>query len=293
MAVTVSMINMKGGVGKTTLASQLCFAGAAAGLRVLAVDLDPQSNLSQAIMGARAYVDRLATKKPTVVQIFDGYVPAGGEYGAPRRVDIDAIMVHKQAGWLGDKGSLHLIPSRLELSRTLKNPTGKERRLVKALARVADRFDLIVIDCAPTESILTDAACFASRYVIVPVKPEFMATIGLPLLARSIQEFRIENEDHEIEIAGLVFNYSSNGAGGPEGRTSIREVRAQAEQHGWHVFRERMPYSLSIPKAARQARPVSWVDYARYSIITQVRDLNDAMLSRLNLLPKGASDETG
>jgi chromosome partitioning protein len=79
-----------------------------------------------------------------------------------------------------------LIPSRLELSRTLKNPHGKERRLAKALSQVQNNYDLIIIDCAPTESVLTDAAYFASRYILVPIKPEFMATIGLPLLARSL-----------------------------------------------------------------------------------------------------------
>ena len=52
--------------------------------------------------------------------------------------------------------------------------------------------DLVVIDCAPTESFLTDAAYFASRYIVVPIKPEFLATIGLPLLARSVQEFQLE-----------------------------------------------------------------------------------------------------
>src|SRR5207249_12138683 len=125
--------------------------------------------------------------------------------------------------------------SRLELSRTLKNPTGKERRLAKALAQVRKEYDLVIIDCAPTESILTDAAYFASRYIVVPIKPEFMATIGLPLLARSVQEFTLENDDHEIEIAGLVFNHSSGYAAGPEGQQSIKEVSKIAKQQGSHI----------------------------------------------------------
>ncbi len=149
-------------------------------------------------------MDHIGDNRPTIAQVFDDYVPAGGAYGSPRPIDLDEVIV-KKAGYGGGASSLDLLPSRLELSRTLKNPTGKERRLAKALARISDRYDLILIDCAPTESILTDAAYFASRYVIVPVKPEFMATIGLPLLARSLQEFQIENDDHEIEIAGLVF----------------------------------------------------------------------------------------
>ena len=58
------------------------------------------------------------------------------------------------------------------------------------------------------------------------------ATIGLPLLARSIREFQLENDDHTIEIAGLVFNRSSTYADGPEGRSSIKEVREQARIEG-------------------------------------------------------------
>ena len=82
MAVTVSLINMKGGVGKTTIASQLAHA-ADRDMRVLAVDLDPQSNLSQSIMGPRKYVNHLNRKRPTVAQIFEDYIPAGGGHGSP------------------------------------------------------------------------------------------------------------------------------------------------------------------------------------------------------------------
>ena len=265
MTIVVSLINMKGGVGKTTLATQLAHAADRDNFRILAVDLDPQSNLSQSIMGPKGYAKHLRKGLPTVVQIFDDYIPAGGRSGAPRPIDMDGVIVKNAGYW--SKTTLDLIPSRLELSRTLKNPTGKERRLAKGLSRVSVQYDLIIIDCAPTESILTDAAYFASRYVIVPVKPEFMATIGLPLLVRSIQEFQLENDDHEISIAGLVFNHSSSYSEGPEGRESIKEVRQLAEQHKWPIFKNPVKYSASYAKAAREGTPLSHTSNVQYQVI--------------------------
>ena len=277
----ISLINMKGGVGKTTLAMQLAHAADGDGLRILAVDLDPQSNLSQSIMGPKVYTDHLDKRLPTVAQIFDEYIPAGGTSGAPRPIDIDSVIV-KNAGYWSNT-TLDLIPSRLELSRTLKNPTGKERRLAKGLSQVSDRYDLVIIDCAPTESILTDAAYFASRYVIVPVKPEFMATIGLPLLARSIHEFQLENDDHEISIAGLVFNHSSTYSEGPEGKESIRDVRKLAKKHKWHIFKKRMSYSASYAKAAREGAPLSRTSYAQYYVIEDFYELKDEIFDALGI----------
>ena len=93
MAKVVSLINMKGGVGKTTLAMHLAHA-AAKDMRTLAVDLDPQSNLSQALMGPRQYVKYIDAKKPTVVQIFEEYVPTDAKTGAPRRLDFSEVIVH-------------------------------------------------------------------------------------------------------------------------------------------------------------------------------------------------------
>jgi chromosome partitioning protein len=273
MATVVSLINMKGGVGKTTLAMQLAHSADAAKLRVLAIDLDPQSNLSQALMGPREYLQHLQENRPTVVQIFDDYVPTGHGSTAPRLLNVENLIIKEVRYW--SSSTLHLIPSRLELSRTLKNPTGKERRLAKAVAQVQHNYDLILIDCAPTESILTDAAYFASRYIVVPIKPEFMATIGLPLLARSLEEFQLENDDHEIEIAGIVFNHSSSYSSGPEGQRSIKEVTDFAEQEGWYVCENQMKYSASYAKSARESRPISSTSYARWDVISGFQRLKD------------------
>jgi chromosome partitioning protein len=281
MAKAVSLINMKGGVGKTTVASQLAHAADRLDIRVLAVDLDPQSNLSQAILGPAAYAEHLKKDRPTVAQIFEGYIPPDKNGEAPRPLDLDEVILEEAGYWAGT--TLDLIPSRLELSRTLKNPFGKERRLAKALSHVSDRYDLILIDCAPTESMLTEAAYHASRYVIVPVKPEFMATIGLPLLARSLREFQAENDDHEIEIAGLVFNHSSTYSTGPEGQTSIREVRDEAKKNGWPIFQTQINYSASYAKAAREGTPLGVTSYARGNVVNQFNKLRDEIFETLEL----------
>ena len=141
MSINVSFINMKGGVGKTTLAMQVALSAAQKGLRVLAVDLDPQSNLSQALLRPQGYVKHLQASKPTVVQILDGYMPATSATASPTPISIDDVII-KGVGNLY-QSKLDLIPSRLELSHTLRNPTGKERRLAKGLAKVADRYELV------------------------------------------------------------------------------------------------------------------------------------------------------
>ena len=243
--------------------------------------LDPQSNLSHSILGPERYVRHVRNNEPTVVQILEDYVPATGDDGSPRQIDVNDVIL-KGAGY-GWRNQLDLIASRLELSRTLKNPTGMERRLSRAIAQVSEQYDLIVIDCAPTESILTDAAYFASRYVIVPVKPEFMATIGLPLLARSIREFLLENEDHELEIAGLVLNDQSEYANNTEKNRAVEEVRDVANEHGWRIFNYQIPYSRSYAKAARNGLPLSRTPDARWDRIEGFNRLKDDILAAVGV----------
>lgn len=267
MTTVVSLINMKGGVGKTTLAAQLSHAADTQGFRTLAVDLDPQANLSQSLLTPEKYVKHLREKKPTIVQLFEQYFPPSEEYANPRPVDVHDVIMKRAGYWSRTK--FDLIPSRLELAHTLKNPTGKERRLARALTKVADEYDLILIDCAPTESILTEAAYFASRYVLVPVKPEYLATIGLPLLVRSIREFKFENADHALDICGIVFNHSSSYSDGPEGKRSIKEVQTEAQKNSWHIFETHVRYSASYPKAAREGAPIESTSYVRYEVTSE------------------------
>lgn len=281
MAIAVSLINMKGGVGKTTLAGQLAHAVDRRKLRTLAVDLDPQSNLSQALLSPEKYVKMLKNQKPTIAALFEQYLPPSDISGSPKPVDIKDVIINK-VGYRSTT-TLDLIPSRLELSHTLKNPTGKERRLARGLSKVADQYDLILLDCAPTESILTEAAYHASRYALVPVKPEFLATIGLPLLARSIQEFKYENTDHELDICGIVFNHSSSYSDGPEGRRSVKEVQAEAKKNGWHVFSKHLRYSASYAKAAREGTPIGNTSYVRWEVATEFSSFFDEFLASIGL----------
>jgi len=282
MATVVSFINMKGGVGKTTLASQIAHAADLRNLRVLAVDLDPQSNLSQSLMQPRKYVEHIRLNKPTVVNIFEGYRPASSTDPSPTPIEIEDVIVSKVGPWTDS--TLDLIPSRLELaSGVLKNPTGKERRLAKALSRVAKNYDLIIIDCAPTESILTDAAYYASRYLLVPMKPEFMAAIGLPLLARSLETFKHENDDHELEICGIVFNHSSSYSTGPEGTQSIKEVSTFAKAKGWPVFDTHVHYSASFSTSARAGRPLSRTKRARTTVKNNLDSFAAEFFKSINL----------
>lgn len=279
MAVAVSLINMKGGVGKTTVAAQLAHAVAADGLRVLAVDLDPQSNLSHSIMGPAAYFDHITANRPTVAQILQEFVPPGGN-GSPRSLAPEHVPV-SNAGF-GSDGNLDLIPSRLELSQVLTSPTGRERQLARFLSLLHDRYDLVVIDCAPTESVLTQVAYFASRYVIVPVKPEFLATLGMPLLEHSVDKFKRANTDHELDIAGLILNQSDY-ADSDEKDRSTKAVTAFAQDRGWRIFPTPIPYSKSYARAARDRSPISRTRFARWDRIEGFRRLKDEILGVIGL----------
>jgi len=281
VSTNVSFINMKGGVGKTTLAMQVALAADKANLKVLAVDLDPQSNLSQAVLGARAYLKHLTDEKPTIVDVFEGYVPTTHKKGSPTALNPEEVILHGVSSFTSS--TLDLIPSRLELSNSLRNPTGKERRLAKLLSKVANQYDLVVIDCAPTDSILTDSAYFASRYVFIPIKPEFMATIGLPLLARSLERFKAENEDHVIEICGIGFVHSSTYSNGPEGLQSIQEVTEFAEAQGWKVFDHPIRYSGSYPRAARERSAISHTNYAQWPTISGFEAFKDELFEAIGL----------
>ena len=282
MATTISMINMKGGVGKTTLTFNLAWYCAwKANCRVLAIDLDPQANLSQYFMGAREYLKYLNNNQKTVVDIFEQFSAPTSQTGSPTLVEPDQV-IHNLHGW--DDGSLiHLVPSRLELAWTLKNPTEKAQLLPKFISNIENKYDVIFIDCAPTESILTVAAYRSSGFVFVPVKPEFLSTIGLPLLARSLGEFQIMHQDQVIQMGGIIFNDLRRTNTPPEQQSSIQDVSSLAQKHGWPVFKNAAHHSDSYPTGSRDGNPIFKTPYARDYVIGEFHKVADEFLNKVGL----------
>lgn len=251
--VCVSVINMKGGVGKTTIAVLLSLY-ASQDNNVLAIDLDPQANLSQAFMGEKGYKRFLDNGSPSIVEVFTGYRPPTSTITSPRPLDVENVLF-EPTDRLMDFCRLKVIPSRFDFSDNLIDSMKPDPRVLAKL--ISDRFqkkDLIIIDCAPTESIFTQAAYHASRYVLVPVKPEYFATIGFPLLYESLSKFKKENPSHEIDVIGVVINNSSypgGNDGGPEKQRAMDEIHKEVEKNRWRIFDKQIPFSRGFPKIMR------------------------------------------
>jgi chromosome partitioning protein len=263
MAVVVSLINMKGGVGKTTVAFNLAwYAAHRKDKKVLLIDLDPQSNASQYLLGPVAYKKFLDANKPTVVDLFEQYTPPTASKKAPTPFDPKSVILPIRR-W-SDGSKIDLLPSRLELSWTLKNPTSKDHLLPQFVSKIEKQYDLILIDCPPTESILTTAAYKASGYVLIPVKPEFLAAIGIPLLIRSIGDFKAQHDNHTLEVVGIVFNDSDPQHMKKEQRLGRQDVVTLASDEGWYVFDNEVRHSDSYPAGARSGKPIFMTNYARW-----------------------------
>ena len=239
MAHKVALINMKGGVGKSTLAANLAWEMATEpwNKRILVIDIDPQFNCSQYLMGAREMENLVSSDRPTVWDVFEQLTSVPGRPSTPLDPTNAVTSVFSQSR----RGSIDLMPSRLELSQTLRNPAGKEQLLKQAVERLEERYDLVIIDCAPTESVLTTAAYLMADYILIPVRPEFLSTIGLPLLEQSLNEFESRYPGESPEVLGLVFNAMSGYA--PEELTSKDEVRQVARQSNWPIFDEELVLS--------------------------------------------------
>ena len=249
----ISVINLKGGVGKTTVTALLArYAARQWGLDVLAVDLDPQANLSQALMTEPDYRKFMEEKQPSIVELFEGYAPPTKNKSAPSQLKPDDIIKQVSAG-RGEEGKLEVIPSRFDFSDNLIRATAMDEKvLAKFIAQHMQHKDIILIDCAPTESILTWASYHASRYVLIPVKTEFFSTIGFPLLKTSLENFRGKNHGHKIDVCGIVVRtIKTSGPGNSkDGWDSLDDISKKAKDYGWDIFENWMWHSDSYPRWA-------------------------------------------
>jgi len=265
MAKKVAVINMKGGVGKSTLSVNLSwhfFAMPNWAKRVLLIDLDPQFNSSQYVLGMERYHREVYQQSSTIWDIFEQATRAPGLRARGRDLRSCVHRVETR-----DDAYLDIIPSQLELSNTLKNPTAKEQLLSNFVASIEDMYDLVIVDCAPTESVLTSAAYLTCDFVLVPVKPEFLCTIGLPLIQQSMSDFSAIYRK-SLSVAGICFNGCSGS--NREEMTAKSEVRKFAKEARWKVFSEEVPFSRSFPRGAREGRPIFSTGYSRTDVCREV-----------------------
>lgn len=203
----ISLINMKGGVGKTTLSINIadCLARRHK-KRVLIIDIDPQFNATQCLFTTEDYVKHLKNEKDTIINIFDkntkvsiSAVEGAKQNDTKELSKIDPVRI---------KENIWSIPGSLELYRIEIAPgEGRESRLKKYLQLNQDKYDYVIIDTPPTPSIWMTSALIASDYYLIPVKADPLSLTGIDLLNNIVKEKK-ENLDLSIECIGVVITLS-------------------------------------------------------------------------------------
>ncbi len=216
MGQIISFINMKGGVGKTTLTVNIGYALAYHyEKRILIVDADPQFNASTYLMTDVEYLKHTEDKsKRTILDIFlprrhDGLSTVKGTKKVAKtgKLTLDSCTFRVYSS--KDGGQLDLIPSTLALMEIETSQRGTENRLKAFLTDKKNAYDYILIDCPPTISIFNQASILASEKYLVPLKPDPLSTIGLPLLERWLEE-TTDTAGMAVESMGIVFSMVRN-----------------------------------------------------------------------------------
>ncbi len=244
---------------------------------MLVIDIDPQFNTSQYLLGVEDYNKLLVKNTPTMWDVFEQFTRSPRLPGTPPLAPSNVI--HSVIKFT-DGSLIDLIPSRLELAFTLRNPSDKEPLLAQLVSKIEANYDLILVDCPPTESLLTTSAYLATDQILVPVNPEFLCTIRLPLLVNSIEEFSLRHDGYKIEVAGIVFNAASEY---PDEEKAKQQVKTVAKKNGWYVFKNEIPFSRSFPKGARLGKPLFKTSHARKKRITKFGQFTDEFAQRIGL----------
>jgi chromosome partitioning protein len=201
----VAFVNMKGGVGKTTLAVNVADAlSRRHDLRVLLIDLDPQFNATQCLYSGEDYVELRAAGGHTIVNVFNE-TPAPAVSPVKGATTKAGTTLDNVKPWIIRPG-FDIVPGDLEIYRVdMGSGQGKELRLKRFVERLAskDLYDFVIIDTPPTPSHYMMAALLASKHYLVPVKPEPLSRVGIDLL-RGVIDRTSENHGHDIECIGVV-----------------------------------------------------------------------------------------
>ena len=231
MGAIVAVVNQKGGVGKTTVTLGLASAAMAAGQRVLVVDLDPQAS-STWVLGLDA-----ATVSPSAADVL---APGGGPGAAVRAVVPSA--------W-GD--GVDLLPGGRGLDNWDHTGARDLTRIRKALLSLADAYEAVLIDCAPSLGHLTTAALAASDLAVMVVEPSALGLRGIAAVADAIDGvWATSNPD--LDLAGVIVN-KVPGVSAEAERQLDELVRAVGRRAIWKPM---VPQRVLLAQALAEHRPI-------------------------------------
>lgn len=230
-ALVIAMTNQKGGVGKTTTTINLGAALAETGRSVLLVDFDPQGSAS---VGLGVNPHNLEASVYNLLLSRDLHVE-------------DVILGTNVEG-------LDLLPANIDLAAAelqLVSEVAREQTLRRVLRPVRDRYDIIIIDCAPSLGLLTINALTASDHVIIPLETEFFALRGVALLTDTIAKVA-ERLNPDLQVLGIVGTMF-------DGRTlHSREVLERVvEAFGDTVFHTVIRRTVKFPETTVAGEPIT------------------------------------
>ncbi|MBA3421492.1 MAG: ParA family protein [Thermoleophilaceae bacterium] len=246
MATTIAVLSQKGGTGKTTTVRTLSDVLSRVGLETLAVDLDPQGNLSD-------YFDVPADAEPTVSDVLAGQAKA-----------VDAI----HGG---------IVPANLGLAESelvLSGKMGREMTMRRALREVKRHYDFVLIDCPPSLGLLTVNAVVAADYALVTTEAQYFSLQGVEQ-ALEVIELAKENLHPDLEWLGVVMNIADMRL--VHSREALSQLR---ERFGEKVFDSVIRASIRYAESAE--RGLSIIDY-RPVLGADYLALADELLGRLGL----------
>jgi len=225
MATTIAVLSQKGGTGKTTLTRSLTDVFTRLGLDVVAVDADPQGNLSD-------YFDTEPDAHPTLAEVLSGQVRA-------------ADAVHGQ-----------MIPANMRLAEAelmLAGKIGREVTLRNALRDLKRERDLILIDCPPTLGLLSVNALVASDQALLTTEAQYFSLHGVEQ-AMEVVELARDSLNPELELLGVVLNIANMRT-----RHARQTLEALRERFGDKVCRTVIRQSIAYAESAERAIPI--LDY--------------------------------
>jgi chromosome partitioning protein len=244
MAETIAVLSQKGGTGKTTTVRTLSDAFRRSGVHTLAVDLDPQGNLSD-------YFDVPPDAEPTIADVLAGRATA-------------AEAIHND-----------VIPANLTLAEAelmLGGKMGRELTLRRALAKLPEDYELILIDCPPSLGLLTVNALVAADRALVTAEAQYFALQGVEQ-AMEVVELARDGLNPELSVVGVLLNLADM-------RTihSREALVSLKERFGELVFETTIRSSIAYAESAERARSI--LDH-RPDLGSDYLDLAGEVLDRL------------